>query len=146
MAGKKYMKGEVADVLKEQITRARQAAEDADATAPRVASARYDHESDRIVIDLKNGATFIVPVSMLEGFANASPAELAEIEVTPSRAGLHWKKLDADLSVPSLLKGAFGSKTWMSELGKRGGSTTSEAKASAARENGKKGGRPRKAS
>jgi hypothetical protein len=140
------MKGEVADTLKEQIKRARQAAETADASEPRVASARYDHESDRIVIDLKNGATFIVPVSMLEGFANASPAELADVEVTPSRAGLHWEKLDADLSVPALLKGVFGSKTWMSELGKMGGSATSEAKASAARENGKKGGRPRKAS
>ncbi|HJR07411.1 MAG TPA: DUF2442 domain-containing protein [Pyrinomonadaceae bacterium] len=146
MAGKKFMKGEVADTLKEQIIRARQAAKDADAHAPRVASARYDQESDRIVIDLKNGATFIVPVAMLEGFADASPAELAEIEITPSRAGLHWEKLDADLSVPALLKGAFGSKTWMSELGKKGGSATSEAKASAARENGKKGGRPRKAS
>lgn len=140
------MKGEAADILKEQIARARQAAETADASAPRVAAARYDQESDRIVIDLKNGATFIVPVAMLEGLADASPAELAEIEVTPSRAGLHWEKLDADLSVPALLKGVFGSKTWMSELGKLGGSTTSEAKASAARENGKKGGRPRKAS
>src|ERR671917_86743 len=139
MAGEKYIKGEAADILKEQIARARQAAEASDATAPRVESARYDQESDRIVIDLKNGATFIVPVAMLEGFANASPAELAEIEITPSRAGLHWEKLDADLSVPALLKGAFGSKTWMSELGKKGGSATSEAKAAAARENGKKG-------
>jgi hypothetical protein len=146
MVGKKDMKGDVADILKEQIARARQAAKAADATGPRVASARYDHESDRIVIDLKNGATFIVPVSMLEGFANASPAELAEIEITPSRAGLHWEKLDADLSVPALLKGIFGSKPWMSEIGKMGGSISSEAKASAARENGKKGGRPRKAS
>ena len=140
------MKGEVADTLKEQIARARQAAEAADVTEPRVESARYDHESDRIVVDLKNGATFMVPVSMLEGFAHASPADIADIEVTPSRAGLHWEKLDTDFSVPALLKGIFGSKTWMSELGKKGGSTTSEAKALAARENGKKGGRPRKAS
>lgn len=140
------MKEEVANILKEQIARARQAAEAADATEPRVESARYDHESDRIVVDLKNGATFMVPVSVLEGFANASPADIADIEITPSRAGLHWEKLDTDLSVPALLNGVFGSKPWMSELGKKGGSATSEAKASAARENGKKGGRPRKAS
>jgi hypothetical protein len=140
------MKVEVADILKEQIARARQAAEAADATEPRVESARYDRESDRIVVDLKNGATFMVPVSVLEGFANASPADIADIEITPSRAGLHWDKLDTDLSVPALLNGVFGSKPWMSELGRKGGSTASEAKASAARENGKKGGRPRKAS
>jgi hypothetical protein len=140
------MKGEVTNTLIEQIAWARRAAEAADATEPRVKSARYDQESDRIVIDLQNGATFMVPVIMLEGFAQASPEDLIDVQVTPSRAGLHWEKLDADFSVPALLKGVFGSRTWMSELGKQGGRVTSEAKALAAKENGKKGGRPRKVS
>ncbi|WP_434112739.1 hypothetical protein [Paraburkholderia caffeinilytica] len=34
---------------------------------------------------------------------------------------------------------------WMREIGRSGGSVKSEAKSAAARENGKKGGRPRKA-
>ena len=144
--GDESMKGESADKLKEQIARARRAAAEADATEPRVESVRYDRESNRVVIDLKNGATFIIPVSMMEGLAGATAADLEQIEVTPSRAGLRWEKLDADFSVPALLRGVFGSKAWMSELGKAGGSVTSEAKASAARANGKKGGRPRKAS
>jgi hypothetical protein len=140
------MKGEGANILKEQIARARRAAKAADATEPRVKSVRYDHVSKRVVINLMNGAAFMVPVALLEGLADASPADLAEVKVTPSRAGLHWKKLDADLSVPALLNGIFGAKTWMVELGKRGGSVSSEAKSLAARENGKKGGRPRKVS
>ena len=39
----------------------------------------------------------------------------------------------------------FGTKAWMSELARRGGRITSPAKAAAARANGAKGGRPRKA-
>lgn len=46
--------------------------------------------------------------------------------------------------------GCFGSQSWMRHLQaergcKGGGRVTSEAKAKVARENGKKGGRPRKA-
>lgn len=140
------MKGELVNILEEEIAKARQAAEAASATEPRVESARYDHETHRIVINLMNGMTFMIPVGMLEGLAEALPQELAAIDVTPSRAGLHWEKLDVDFSVPALLRGVFGTRTWMSELGKKGGCVTSEAKALAAKENGKKGGRPRKVS
>jgi general stress protein YciG len=35
-------------------------------------------------------------------------------------------------------------KKFLSEIGKKGGSVTSKAKAEAARKNGKKGGRPKK--
>jgi general stress protein YciG len=35
-------------------------------------------------------------------------------------------------------------KKYLAEIGRQGGSSTSKAKAEAARENGKKGGRPRK--
>jgi len=36
--------------------------------------------------------------------------------------GLHWPKLDADVYVPALLQGVFGSKQWMAaQLGAVGG-------------------------
>ena len=74
-----------------------------------------------------------------------SPADLAEIKVSPAGLGLHWPKLDADVYVPALLQGVFGSKRWMAaQLGATGGQARSHAKAAAARENGRKGGRPRK--
>lgn len=140
------MKGGTVNTLNEQIARARRAAKAADATEPRVQAARFDPESDRIVIDLINGLTFMVPVVRLEGLSDAAPEDLAEIEITPSRAGLHWEKLDIDFSVPALVLGSFGSKSWMSEIAKIGGRAVSEAKRQAARANGKKGGRPRKVS
>jgi len=55
---------------------------------------------------------------------------------------LHWESLDADLRVPQLVSGLFGSKAWMTELGRQGGQLRSEAKARASRDNGKLGGRP----
>ena len=55
-----------------------------------------------------------------------------------------WEELDSHLSVPGLVAGTFGTKRWMSELGRKGGSVRSEAKAKSSRENGKLGGRPKK--
>ncbi|AHJ69353.1 Hypothetical protein GbCGDNIH2_7302 [Granulibacter bethesdensis] len=47
--------------------------------------------------------------------------------------------------VEGLARGVFGSPAWMAAaLGRSGGSSRSAAKVTAAREKGKKGGRPRK--
>jgi hypothetical protein len=48
------------------------------------------------------------------------------------------------LGVSQLVMGLFGSKAWMTELGRQGGKLKSVAKAQASRDNGKRGGRPRK--
>lgn len=113
-------------------------------TEPRAVGARYDRESRRVVVDLTNGCTFIFPADQGQGLAQASDDDLAQVEVLPGGEGLHWEKLDVDMSVPRLVAGIFGSQVWMRELGRRGGQATSIAKTAAVRENGKKGGRPRK--
>jgi len=70
---------------------------------------------------------------------------LQAIEVTPSGLGIHFPKLDADLYLPALLKGVLGSRKWMAtQLGARGGKSTSLAKRRASRSNGRLGGRPKK--
>lgn len=110
-----------------------------------VESARYDRRSSRIVLNLNTGVHIAFPPRLLEGLADASAADLAEVEISPSGLGLHWPKLDLDVYVPALLQGVFGSKRWMAaQLGSAGGQARSRAKTSAARENGRKGGRPRK--
>jgi hypothetical protein len=80
-----------------------------------------------------------------EGLENASPAQLDPIEISPSGFGIHFPKLDADLYVPALLEGFLGSQKWMaSRLGSTGGRSRSVAKTSAAKKNGRLGGRPKK--
>ena len=108
-------------------------------------SAHYDRPSARIVVELNTEAQLTFPVHLAEGLAGASPQDLAEIEISPAGLGLHWPKIDADLYLPALLQGVFGSKRWMAaQLGMAGGKVHTEAKAAAARQNGRKGGRPRR--
>ena len=108
-------------------------------------SARYDRRAARIVVELSTGVQIAFPSRLAEGLADASSSDLAEIEISPAGLGLHWPRLDADVYVPALLQGVFGSKRWMAaQLGAAGGQARSGAKAAAARENGRKGGRPRK--
>lgn len=108
-------------------------------------TARYDRRTARVIVGLNTGVEIAFPARMAEGLADASPAELSDIEISPAGLGLHWPKRDADVYVPALLQGVFGSKHWMAaQLGSVGGKARSHAKADAARENGRKGGRPRK--
>jgi hypothetical protein len=127
------------DKLTEKLAKAK-----ANLVEPRAVSASYDVQSGKIGVILSNGSAFSFPAELGQGLAGASPEELATVEVTPSGEGLHWESLDADLSIPTLMAGIFGTKQWMAEIGKKGGCSTSSAKAQASRQNGKKGGRPPK--
>jgi Protein of unknown function (DUF2442) len=126
------------------LAAARRRGATADRTEPRATAARYDAASGRIVVDLTNGCSFAFPARALQGLAEASDADLAAVEVIGAGLGLHWEAQDADFTVPGLLMGLFGGAAWLArEQARRAGAATSPAKAQAARENGRKGGRPR---
>ena len=127
----------------EQFERANQRTRELRASAPRAVAARFDRRTGRIVIELSSGLEVGFPPEIAEGLAEASPAELEKIEITPSGYGIHFPKLDADLYLPALLQGFYGSKKWMAAgLGRLGGVSRSHAKVAASRKNGKLGGRP----
>ena len=86
------------------------------AATPHATAARYDRRVSRIVVTLSNGLELVFPPHLAEGLASAKPADLAVIEITPAGLGLHWLKLDADLYMPALLQGIFGSPRWMTGL------------------------------
>ncbi len=117
----------------------------AEREAGHVQSARYNRRRGRVTVQLSTGVEVTFPVTLAEGLAGTSHEDLTEIEISPTRLGLHWPRLDADLYVPALLQGVFGSRSWMaSHMGVAGGKSRSSAKTAAARENGRKGGRPRR--
>ncbi len=127
------------------IRRAERAAEAKMAAGPRAVTARYDRRLDRVIVSLDNGLDLAFPPRMAEGLDKATASDLATIEISPTGLGLHWPKLDADLYLPALMAGIFGSPRWMAGLlGRMGGRSRTDAKVAAARANGKRGGRPRK--
>ena len=115
------------------------------ADEPRAKSARYERSSGRVIVELTNGCSFAFPAAQAEGLAEATDDDLAQIEILGKGYGLHWEKLDADLSVPGLLAGLFGTRAYMDRMrAARAGASSSPAKIEAARRNGLKGGRPRR--
>ena len=112
---------------------------------PRAERARYDRMTGRVLVELTNGCSFAFPARCAEGLEGASDDDLATVTILGLGLGLHWELLDVDLSVPGLLAGLFGAKAWVDrQRAANAGSAKSVAKAAAARQNGRKGGRPRK--
>lgn len=110
---------------------------------PVPASVRFDRGSGRVVVEFTNDAAFMFPARHLQGLEDASDEELAEVELL-GETGLHWETRDVDFRIAGLMAGVFGNARFM-EAARRGGQSASAAKAEAARVNGRKGGRPRKA-
>ncbi len=114
-------------------------------TVPHAVAARYDRERDRVVLELSTGLEVAFAPKAAQGLETADPERLGEVEISRSGFGIRFPELDADLYVPALLEGFFGSKAWTAaRMGRKGGEARTAAKQEAARVNGKQGGRPRK--
>src|SRR5712691_11473767 len=114
-------------INKPRLERARTKGADVVKRGPIAVAARY--RAGMIFVELSSGVEVRFPVRLAQGLENGSPKDLAEIEIEARGLGLHWPRLDVDLYVPSLLQGILGTRKWMAEIGKLGGSVTSAAKA-----------------
>ena len=106
--------------FQQQFEQAQAATKQANRTEPRAIAADYDSTDRLIVIRLRSGASFSFPPDIVQGLANASPDDLAQVEITPMGDGLHWKTLDTDFTIAGLLAGRFGTKKWMERLQQQG--------------------------
>jgi len=79
---------------------------------PVAVEARYDRGRGRVMVRLSTGVDLAFAPHDAQGFGRATAAELDVIEISPSGLGLHFPKLAADLYLPALLEGHFGSKRW----------------------------------
>ena len=111
----------------------------------RATAAHYDRETGRVAVELANGCTYIFPAQLAQELHGADDAALSSVVVDGAGFNLHWPAIDANLYVPALVAGVFGTRNWMAkEWARSAGRTTTPAKAAASRANGAKGGRPRK--
>ena len=129
---------------REEFERAGQRGTGLKSAMPTAITARYDRRLGRVVIRLNSGLDVAFSPRDAEGMEKATPAQLREIEISPSGFGIYFPRLDVDIYLPALLQGFLGSRAWTAaRLGAIGGKSRSVAKLSAARRNGKLGGRPK---
>lgn len=89
---------------------------------------------------LSGGFAFGFPPRAVESLQGATAQGLSQVRISPSGDGLHWDRLDVDVSLKGLILRALNLREWAPRIL---GQIRSEAKARAARLNGRKGGRPR---
>jgi hypothetical protein len=113
---------------------------------PRVTEVEYRPGPglDLLILKFSDGHRDMIPREELQGLQSATKEQIARVEILGNGTGLHWPALNLDHYVPSLLRRVYGTKRWMAEIGRSGGSVKSAAKKRAARVNGLKGGRPRR--
>src|SRR5436853_7833193 len=89
------------------------------ASIPVATDVRYDRRLRKIVINLSNGCTLLVPPELAQGLSDASPSALAAAKILGPGTAIDWPKLDVQLSVSGLLNGHFGTAEWMKQLSRR---------------------------
>src|SRR5215471_18710606 len=102
---------------------------------PTAVSATYDRRSDRVVVRLTSGIDIGFSPHDTQGLETAKPAQLDPIEISPSGLGLHFPKVDADIYLPALLEGVFGSRRGTPRSRERRERSGSAAKTAAGRKN-----------
>jgi hypothetical protein len=125
-----------------ELRAARQLLEGQRASLTSAKRAVYHHEDDTVELVLRSGVVVQIPRRLVRELANAPEAVLRD-ELTAAVGGeaISVNSLDADISVYGLLRDVLGLN-----IQRIGGLARTKAKASAARANGAKGGRPRKQS
>ena len=101
---------------------------------PRAVSARFDRRSHRVIVRLDTGLDFSFDPHHAKGLADVATDDFLGVTVEGVGSTLRFPRLDADYTVSRLLEGFLGPLDW----------TRREARVRASRENGKRGGRPRK--
>jgi hypothetical protein len=102
----------------------------------------FDAGRDAIVLTMRSGTVAVVPRVLVPFLSEASKEDVAAVELSPNGTSVSFPGLDIDCSVRGLLREVFG----FNDQPRLAAATTSAARAAAARRNGKRGGRPKKAS
>ena len=132
-----------------EIEAARLHGEEEAKTAVRAKTVRFVAKAAARDLELVRGGKVTMPVSQMEAFRRLPEEALAQLEVYPGGSTIASESMDLHFSVEALVFEFLMGPAWAQGLRRqaasRMGRTSSVAKTEAARANGAKGGRPRKA-
>lgn len=118
-------------------------------TEIRAQAVRYVADRDAIEVVTTRHAGFLIPRGWIGALQDVPIEELAQLEIWPDGSAIELEGRDIHISVDGLmtaiLPAMLPTRTVAAIFASRGGRATSEAKRSSAQENGRRGGRPRKA-
>ncbi len=106
-------------------------------------AAELNEETKSIRLRFRAGIELAIPIKAIDEIAKAPMTALRDVKASPMGDGLVFSTFGEAIYVPGLLRDLFGD-AFAGALGKIGGRARSAAKTTAARQNGRKGGRPRK--
>ena len=138
----------MAKVFTSEATGALATGQSASESEVRAQAVRYVPERDAVEILTSQGAGFLIPRQWIEALKDVALDELAKLTVWPDGSAIELEDRDIQISVSGLLSAVLPamlpSRAVASLFASRGGQSTSAAKKASSRENGLKGGRPRK--
>ena len=138
----------VTEIVGQSLSRAVDAGQREAETEFRARSVRYDPDRDTVEIVTTRNVGFLVPRVWIGALADLRPDQLTSLDVWPDGSAIELDVLDIQVSVHGLLSQVLPAilpSSFLAGLfGSRGGKSKSDAKKATARENGRKGGRPRK--
>ena len=113
-----------------------------------VESVEFDSVSRNMILRFPGGVGLSVPVVFITELTRLKTADLKRVYLSPSGETLCLDSADVHVSTRGLINEVFAQlpkEVAASRMGAVGGGSTSPAKRLSSAENGKKGGRPRKA-
>lgn len=111
----------------------------------RPVSVEYRQEQHAFMIMHGNGVGYLINIDLIEELEHATQEQLATAEVDGFSKALRIPACDVDIYLPGLLaKILFDASDLQKIVASINGAMRSALKANTSRENGKKGGRPRK--
>ncbi|MGP6158566.1 MAG: hypothetical protein ACLPYS_13865 [Vulcanimicrobiaceae bacterium] len=113
----------------------------------RAQNASVNRRKGVLTITMVGDIVVVLPLSRINAvFPNALPVDdprIKDVRVEDNGATIEWPSLEIDFSVAEMLPEFLGIVTARA-VARKAGQTKSKARATAARANGTKGGRPRK--
>jgi hypothetical protein len=133
----------------DDLDRMYQEAEERRRTTPTATAIAYDAATRTFTMRLLAGGVVQFAADQVRELTGATEGQLAEVTLSPGGSAVNWPAIDMDIAVPGLVLDLVAGEGWRpamrAMLMREVQGAKTPAKAEAARRNGAKGGRPRKA-